>query len=291
MKLRSGPGMSLWLLLSALLPAGCQSQLSVDLAVADREGIASVDVDIRGVELIDTRGRLHRLDMDQPAAGHHTVNLRDYTQGRSLPLLHNAALPAGDYDGVRLLFDENGAPPRVRLGDGRELPLRVDNVRSRYADLDFKATRGKPGRLLATLDLRFSLHPEHEGLAYRLDPQLRAVDAQRAQRVTGVLPPTEVESVACRKNRGSGTGVAAYLYSADSRRQRDFVADRIGPIASTPALRRNGGWIFAFDGLSPGVYTVAWTCEADAEQPQRSDAIRFSPLGRFQSRKTGAPAV
>src|SRR5688572_9295117 len=91
------------LLFSALLLAGCEGQVSVDLATdapANRD-IVQVNAYLSGVEFRTDGGGAKTLSFRDS----EPVNLFDYLDGNALRLFTDEELPDGRYSSVRLVFD------------------------------------------------------------------------------------------------------------------------------------------------------------------------------------------
>lgn len=257
-----------WLaLLGGFCLSACESTVGIELAVADTDGVESVQVKVESVQLIDADGGLHDLDADDVA-----LDLRDSVDGSVAVLIAAAEIDDGTYTGLRLQFGEG--PHTLQMSDGRVFELlRDSNVE--YADLTLDIEEDESSEVVATLDLRFSLVADDDSGTYRLVPVLRAVDVVRGASISGALPTTAVSDTACRQGRDVGVGVAVYLYDDAAGAPADYRRGRSGPLASAPARPVEGAWGYAFDWLEPGSYALAWTCDADRDHPEQDDAMNF----------------
>jgi hypothetical protein len=111
--------------------------------------------------------------------------------------------------------------------------------------------------------------------AYSLIPVLRAVDADTAASLHGTIDADAVQASACRQGRSAGTGVAVYLFERDTDALLDYKRDRSGPVASARVQADGNRYGYEFPYLLAGDYTIAWTCEADADTPDAEQSLSF----------------
>lgn len=254
--------------LLCLALAACEARVNVELAAADLDGVAAVHVALEGVDLLDENGSLHMLHSNQD----DTVDLRELVDGQSLLLVDSAEVEADRYTGLRLRFADTGHS--VERNDDSDAELTIDSADA-FTDIDVDIGEDDTATVLATLDLRFSLRYDSSTDTYTLVQVLRAVDADSAASLTGTLTPEVVESSSCRQGRVAGTGVAVYLFDQDANALVDYRHGLSGPVASARVQTSSGSYYYDLANLAPGTYTVAWTCDADAETPEADNDLTF----------------
>ncbi len=262
----------------AVLTAGCEAQLSVDLSSSAAAEAQAVALKISAVELLDADGDSTRLDLTSGARS--TVDLLDYENGGLLPLSDESGDADTQYTGLRALFDLEDA--YVELEDGSRVDLVLD-AQADYADIDLQMEEGDTAQLIMSMDLRFSLSDRRSDLGvFRLRPALRATRADDAASVTGTVATQLLQASGCRQGRNMAEGVAVYVYAGANRAPADYYADDgvvslNQPLTSAPVRydASRGAYTYTAYYLNPGSYTLALTCDADAEDPASDDDLSF----------------
>lgn len=265
------------LLRLSLLPlavalSACESKLNIDLATSGFDTAEAVTVRIEGVELRDAGGSLVRIEMDEP----REVNLVDLSGGELLRLVEDEEVSARNYQGLRLILDDDEA--EVRLDDGTEVPLRLSGDQP-FAPISFRISEDSEDStsLLATLDLRFSLTDQQANAdRFLLQQSLTAVDRDSAGSLRGSIDSDYVSDGECAGAAAVDGSYAVYLYAGQINTPTDFFATSSNnPLASASVFVDGENYRYAFPELAPGQYTLAFTCEADLENPQERDALSF----------------
>lgn len=199
------------------------------------------------------------------------LDLLQYQEGRAALLLDGVTLPAGDYEWVRLIVDdETGVRDSyIVLTGGEECELSVPSG----AESGLKLNRGfelpADGSVALTIDfdLRKSIHapPGQSGVAeactqgYLMRPTLRIVDDANVGAIAGHVD-SELVTEEClpKVYVFSGAGVVP-----DDIEEADGAdAD---PLVVADVAVENGSTAFAYRAafLPPGPYSVAFTCDDD----------------------------
>jgi hypothetical protein len=261
---------------TALLLSACEGELVVDLGTSDTDNAEQVVLAVPSVDLLNSSGSVVNLDTDHTAS----FNLLDYSDGDTLKLISADTDEDDDFIGIRPRIDDTDA--YVLTADGDRIPIDVV-TQGDYASLSFSLDDTHSVALAMQLELRFSLIDRVDSLGvYQLLPVVRVVDADSAGTLAGTIADTTIEDDDCRAGRTLGTGVAVYLYQGSGITPTDYVdsgtvVSTTPPIGSAGARRdaSSGDWIYRFDDVAPGTYTLALTCEADAEDPTASDGLDF----------------
>lgn len=211
------------------------------------------------------------------------LDLLQYQGGRAALLLDNVTLPAGQYEWIRLMVDnqQNVRDSYIVLTTGEECELRIPSG----AESGLKLNRGfnlpADGSVALTIDfdLRKSVHapPGQRGSTesctqgYLMRPTLRVVDDANVGAIGGVVDSALV-TAECLPNVYvfSGSGVVPDdLEEASS-------ADDVDPLVVVPVAVENGSTQYRYRAafLPAGSYTVAFSCGDD--DPAADDPLTFT---------------
>lgn len=210
------------------------------------------------------------------------LDLLQYQQGRAALLLDGVTLPAGRYEWVRLIVDNE---PNVRdsfitLTTGAECELRVPSGAESGLKLNRGFTLPADGSAALTIDfdLRKSIHapPGQRGStpdctqAYLMRPTLRLVDSANVGAIAGTVDSTLV-TADCLPN--------VYIYAGAGIVPDDLEevgpAPDVDPLVVAPVEVENGSVAYRYHAafLPPADYTVAFTCGDD--DPTADDVLTF----------------
>lgn len=255
---------------AAFLLAGCQGSVTLDLnadAPANPQ-VSSVPVDIAGVEFERADGSSEKLEF--------TSNLRtdliDVMDDNALRLFTNESLSEGSYTGVRLLVEQDDAAEVVRI-DGTRFALLV--AEGAYTPVEITVAEDESTResLALTLDLRKSLSFDADANEYTLTPALRVVHTDEAGQVSGTV------AVTCPVGTSLQQGGAVYLFEGEDVEPDDIGGAGEDPYATTTVVTGFAQATYALRLLPPGDYTLALTCNGDADEPSTDDDVEFvSPV-------------
>lgn len=251
------------LLPAALLLGGCEAQLTVDVTDGPVDGAQQVVLDITHVALQTDDGDVVRFAIDP------LVDLLAYRKGETFRLLDGSTLDDGRYVGIALDF---GTGSFVMRDDGTEVAVDPPVTR-RFVPIDLVVDDVDDEQLVLDLDLRFSLVDAGSG-SYDLAPVLRAVRRGTTGVVTGSVSAAIVESSGCTAGRPVTEGVAVYAFTGSGVTPADY-AGQSNLIASAAVELDAGVYRYELHFLPPGDYTLALTCQADADNPASDDAVAF----------------
>ena len=209
------------------------------------------------------------------------LDLLQYQGGHAALLLDGVTLPAGDYEWIRLIVDnETGVRDSyIVLTGGEECELRVPSGAESGLKLNRGFTLPADGSVALTIDfdLRKSIHapPGQRGAAeactqgYLMRPTLRIVDDSDVGAIAGqVASELVTEECLPKVYVFSGAGIAP----DDIEEATGADAD---PLVVAGVAVENGSTAFSYHAafLPPGAYTVAFTCGDD--DPAADDALTF----------------
>jgi hypothetical protein len=209
------------------------------------------------------------------------LDLLQYQGGHAALLLDGVSLPAGDYEWIRLMVDnEVGVRDSyIVLTGGEECELRVPSG----AESGLKLNRGfslpADGSVALTIDfdLRKSIHapPGQRGVAeactqgYLMRPTLRIVDDANVGAIGGHVDNALITEGCLPK---------VYVFSGSGMTPDDIEeADGADadPLVVAGVAVENGSTAYAYRAafLPPGPYTAAFTCGDD--DPAADDTLTF----------------
>jgi Domain of unknown function (DUF4382) len=244
-------------------------RLSLAVTDAPVDDASSVVVQFSGVAF-KRAGATAEVVQDLPASPRQ-LDLLQYQEGRAALLLDGVTLPAGDYEWIRLIVDnETGVRDSyITLTGGEECELSVPSGAESGLKLNRGFTLPADGSVALTIDfdLRKSIHapPGQQGAAaactqgYLMRPTLRIVDDANVGAIAGhVASELVTEQCLPKVYVFSGAGVAP-----DDIEEADGAdAD---PLVVASVAVQNGSTAYAYHAafLPPGSYTVAFTCDDD----------------------------
>ncbi|HEY5761286.1 MAG TPA: DUF4382 domain-containing protein [Steroidobacter sp.] len=210
------------------------------------------------------------------------IDLLQYQEGRAALLLDDVTLPAGRYEWIRLIVDNqtNVRDSYIVLTNGQECELRVPSGAESGLKLNRGFTLPADGSAALTIDfdLRKSVHapPGQRGStpdctqAYLLRPTLRIVDDANIGAIAGVIDSDLVpEDCLPKVYVYAGSGI-----TPDDLEEADVSGD-VDPLLVASVGIENGATDYRYRAafLPPGPYTVAFTCSDD--DPTDDDALTF----------------
>jgi hypothetical protein len=244
-------------------------QLSLGVTDAPVDEASSVVVQFSGVAFKRAGAAAEIVENLTPSP--RQLDLLQYQGGRAALLLDGVTLPAGDYEWIRLMVDnETGVRDSyiVRTG-GEECELRVPSGAESGLKLNRGFTLPADGSIALTIDfdLRKSIHapPGQRGSAeactdgYLMRPTLRIVDDANVGAIGGQVADELVTEQCLPK---------VYVYSG-SGVTPDDIEEAAGtdadPLVVASVAVENGSTSHAYRAafLPPGAYTVAFTCDDD----------------------------
>jgi hypothetical protein len=199
------------------------------------------------------------------------LDLLQYQEGRAALLLDGVTLPAGDYEWIRLIVDnETGVRDSyLVLTGGEECELTVPSGAESGLKLNRGFTLPADGSVALTIDfdLRKSIHapPGQQGAAeactqgYLMRPTLRIVDDANVGAIAGHVA-SELVTEQCLPKVYVFSGAGATPDDLEDPEGAD--AD---PLVVAGVAVENGSTEFAYHAafVPPGSYTVAFTCDDD----------------------------
>jgi hypothetical protein len=249
--------------------AGSSGPAQMKLSVADApvDGATSVVVAFTGVELTANSGSPVTISFASPKA----IDLiKD--SGTATAVLFDQPIPSGSYGQVRLMVVADGDPGNSYMirPDGTTVGLRVPSGSQTGLKLVSGFTVPDSGVVDYTVDfdLRKALTCPKGQSACTLKPAMRLVNNGSVGNIQGAVDPTLI---------AAGCSPAVYLYSGTVSTPEDYDSTSATaasqPIASkVPVPTSSAPYYYQFTFLPPGAYTLAFTCQANLDDPDQADA-------------------
>lgn len=286
----------------SLLAAGCggggsdagRGTISIAVTDAPVDDAAAVVVAMTEFELKPAGGEAFRV----PVTGApRELDLTDFIDGASATVIDGEDVPAGEYEWMRLYFDESASFIQLEA-DGATYPLVIPSG----GQTGFKLVSGftVPVNDSVTYMLDFDIRksvteppgqagPNGEPRRFVLRPVVRIMDVAETGAVEGVVDASlvDVNNERCLAADPPLTGNAVYVFEG-----LDAVLDDVADEETDDALppltsdivemnETTGEFEYHVMFLLPGPYTLAFTCSAaadgasDDDYPPQADGFDF----------------
>ncbi len=262
------------------------STLNLGLTDAPVSGVTKVWIQFTGVEVKPAGGKAIDF-MFSPAKG---VDLLSLQGGATATFLNDTAVPAGQYQWVRLMVDTKPGASYVMDSTGQH-----DLTIPSGAETGLKLIKGftMPAGAVASFTVDFVLSKSliaPQGLSpdYLLKPVLRLVDNTQVGTISGTF---QASTLSAQSNCGTrppvvyvytGAGVQPDdIYKAPAGTTDTDPASAAEPLTTaTAALNSMSDYAYNVAFLPAGTYTVAFTCDPDDptvdEDTLTPDPIHFT---------------
>jgi len=250
--------------------------MSLDVTDGPVDKATQVVIQFDAVELgasEDTEGQV--IEFDEP----QSFNLLEFQGRNSASLFANETLPAGSYSFIRLMInaesdDEFDSFIEFEDGTREELVLPGDAATGLQLSGPFEVTAGEAQAFVVDFDLRKSVISNPNMPQTFLRPALRIVNKGEASHAKGSVDAGLLEDEEC------ASGVAVYAFSG-TEAQLGELGGTNEPMASADVKTdAEGNASYELGFLEPGDYTIALTCQADLDDPEKGqDGIEFKQEG------------
>lgn len=253
--------------------------LSIGLTDAPATDVSKVWVEITHLRIKPNgEGPALEFAFDPPRG----VDLLTLTPANAETLILDEPVPAGAYNWLELDvnadFDDVYDSFVTTLAGG-DLELRVPSGRVRLVS-GFTVTADQETQFMIDWDTRMGLVAPPGQPGYMLRPALRIVDLTEFGTLSGAVAVETVVVPACAEDASDlDIGNVVYIYEG-----HDVVPDDIDDSAPEPvatarvAYNTAGDYVYSTI-LSPGAYTVAFTCQAGNDDPETDDTNNNAETG------------
>lgn len=276
----------------SLLSAGCSSsgedesgQMSLRITDAPIDEATSVVVEFSEVQIRGSDATQNiNFKFDTPKS----IDLLALQGLNTESLFSNETVPAGVYNEVRLLINaqpgtvdsyivlqQGGQQHELTVPSGSESGLKVKGT--------FSVPVNGSSSFTVDFDVRKSIvmsgnANSANGIKYHLKPVLRLVEDSQVGSISGSVDSALVSAASCSDSE-MDTHNAVYVFSSAGVTPDDIDADAIEPVisalvkydATSDSYRYQAAFLLA------GSYTIAFTCNADAENIETDDDLQFGP--------------
>jgi hypothetical protein len=251
---------------------------TLSLAVMDAPvyDVSEIWVTFTGVSL-KPQGNGPAIDIDFPAPVQ--VDLLSLNADNAETLLDSHTLPAGQYNWLDLHVnaDHDGVMDsfaRFQTGGVEEIEVEVPSGSLRLVS-GLTITANQETSFLIDWNLHKGLNDPVGQSGLFLRPALRVIDMTQFGTLGGTVATPLVTAAGCANDLNLDIGNAVYIYAGAGTAPDDFDAVDPEPVATTAVTQNQIGDYVYETLLSPGTYTVAFTCQAMADLPDTSEGIAF----------------
>lgn len=258
------------LVATAFILAGCMTDSdvgSMNLNITDAavDNADAVYVQFSGIEIKSAKNDDVVVSFDSPKR----INLLNLQGDDSEPLLSGHSLAAGDYQSIQLQVD-TGAGESVIVVDGAEHDLEIPSGSQSGLKLvrGFTVPAGGTADFTIDFDLRKSIVLSNNG--YKLKPALRLIDNVSVGHIKGSV---DLGTLGC-----DDIGNAVYVFQGNDATPDDVNISGSDSVVTTAMVKHNSednSYSYEAGFLSTGNYTVALSCEADTDDPEKDDDLSF----------------
>jgi hypothetical protein len=252
--------------------------LTLMLTDAPVHDVAELWVEFDGVTLRRAGGPPIHISFDDPIR----ENLLALTPDSAAVLLNGEEVPAGTYTQLALHVnaEHDGVYDSVAvLNGGGEVELFVPSGAQTGLKLidHFTITANQDTSFMIDWDARMGLVIDPPGLSgYILRPTLRILDMTDYGTLNGTVTMGLIIGASCTNDLNLDTGNAVYIYDGFGAVPDDIGGAGDTPVATATVRQENNGDYTYETILSPGEYTVAFTCQAGDDHPEEDNDIEFA---------------
>ncbi len=263
---------------------GCDSgnggtgSLTLEITDAPVHNASEVWVRFTGVTVKPSNGEPIEFSFSTP---------RDYdllllTGDATEVLLDAEGLPAGNYDWISLHVNadfDNEFDSYVLTDTGQMIELRVPSGAQSGLRLvsGFTITANETTRFVIDWDLRKALVQPPGQPGWFLRPALRITDRTEHGIISGRVADALINDDSCSNDIANDLGNAVYLFEGTGVTPADIDGTASDPLTSANVAQNvaTGVYEYSLHFLSPGDYTVAFTCQALDDDPEVADDLVF----------------
>jgi hypothetical protein len=241
------------------------------------DGVTAVHVRITGILLKPESGPALPLTL---VNGPRTVNLLELTDTNAAILVDDAPIEPGRYEWLAMdvaAEHDNVMDSYVMTATGGQEELRVPSGRVRLVS-GFDIPVNQATRFLFDWDVRSGLVDPPGLPGYLLKPAFRMLEVTAYGALSGTVAAETITMAANACNTDDANldlGNVVYVF-AGSNVTPDDIDGTDDPVATADVIPVNGIYSYRV-ALTPGDYTVAFTCQAADDEPETNETIAFLP--------------
>lgn len=250
--------------------------ITVGITDAAVDSAQEVWIQFTGVTIQPTNGSAIDITFDSVK----NINLLSLQGTLSTDLISNEVLPLGSYDWIRLHVNASNDSVNdsyIKLNDGsvHELWIPSGSQTGLKINTGFELIATEDLSLMIDFDLRKSV-VQRNG-AFTLRPTLRMVNMNVSNSIIGTIDTSQLIAPSC-SDTDPTTGNAVYLFEGANATPDDMQIGNSGPFTSARVELNvsTGNYEYVFGFVPDGNYTLAFTCQADLDDPEINDDIIFN---------------
>lgn len=255
---------------------GKQSSLSISITDAVIDSAQKVSVQFTSISIQPEDGEAIEHTFESP----QNIDLLSLQGTVFASLMSEQIIPAGKYESIRLHVNasQDGVNDSfIQLNDGSEHELYIPSGSQSGLKINsgFELIESQDLHLMIDFDLRKSVVLSNN--EYKLRPTLRMVNMQDVEHISGSIDAALLTAGHC-SDLNPETGNAVYLFEGHDIAADDIDNNNSGPVTSAAVNlnAENGLYEYTLAFMPPGEYTLAFTCQADDDNPEDNDTIVFS---------------
>lgn len=260
-------------------PEATTNKASLTVAMTDGpvDEATAVVIEVTGIAVKPVEGDAITIAFDTPKS----IDLLQLQGSDATDLVQSLELEAGDYAWVRVFINaandgvldsyiafEDGTTVELDMPFGADAGLKVAR--------QFSLIEGEDATFTIDFDLRKSLFRSERHLPTVLRPSMRMVPNHRAGHLHGSLDAMLVTDLCADPSTELG---AVYVFNGSDVTPTDVNGSDADPVASALVkLTDEGDYRYRIGFLEAGDYTVAYTCDAAADNPDEVNELQFAVL-------------
>ena len=257
-------------------PSSVPGTVTVGITDASVDNAQEVWVQFTGASIKPTNGTAIDFTFDSV----RNINLLSLQGTIYTDLINDEVIPLGSYDWIRLhvnAANDGISDSYIKLNDGsvHELWIPSGSETGLKINTGFELLPAQNLNLMIDFDLRKSV--VLSGGTYNLRPTLRMINMNASSSITGTIDPMLLSAASC-SDSDPATGNAVYLFEGTDTIPADMSNGNTGPFTSASVALNvsNGNYEYTIGFVPTGDYTLAFTCQADLDDPSANDNITFS---------------
>jgi len=250
--------------------------ISISITDAAVDSAQEVWVQFTGVTIQPSNGDAIEFTFDSVK----NIDLLSLQGTLSTDLIDDEVILPGNYDWIRLHVNANYdsvLDSYIRLDDGsaHELNIPSGSQTGLKINTSFELLATEELNLMIDFDLRKSV--VLSAGKYKLRPTLRMVNLDETNSVTGTIDSSFLTGINC-SDADPATGNSVYIFEGNDIVADDMDKQNPEPLSSARVELNSstGNYEYIIGFIPAGNYTVAFTCQADLDDPSSNDNIIFS---------------
>lgn len=255
------------------------STVSLRVTDAPIDDAVSVVLQFIEVRLRNTDGAWTSYPVNPP----RSIDLLSLQGTNTADLLVDEVADVGEYDEIRLLVDSTPMMNFIDLGNAGKVELKIPSGSSSGLKIkgDFSVLENRSTSLVLDFDLRRSITIAGNSGNYILKPVIRLINDADAGSIRGTVDSTLLSDITACSDADPNTYNAVYAYTGHNVTPDDIDLgsnQNVEPYATTSVAWDDTSMTYLYEiaFLPAGDYTVALTCNADAENlDDGNDDLKF----------------